>query len=428
MINRVCDHRGLLVDGKTRLPSDPSDYFHEPVKAMCGCNRLYCERCKSPVRVGPGEVGLKEGAAVDLAALYSSPDWLSLPFVEERKRASSIDNGVRLYACRCATWQAERVDLLDNEHDSPDDPNLPWLCSGHPAPTLPVTLDNGLTVGPDIDWAELVGKILGGACPRSLGLAAVWRKEGPSSWLGWLHAYLAGLPVSVDFSAAIGDRVADEDPSVVGAVLYFFSRFPRSFGVKKVIERAEKAIDRIATGYLIPDTYVPTMWDVLVARLEQPRPPDELDARVTELVQRVCTMPLTSLSHEDVGPKEHIQAIHKGSRVDIVANALERSPGPFDDPDMRLWLADHIVDVDAAAPGRWKLVMTRLTDWHDKPALGHLIVIAGTRLIQSGRLRDGEFEEWVEWRRQNHGWMDDAWILPLQSVLAQHLSRTPRAN
>jgi hypothetical protein len=36
-----------------------------------------------------------------------------------------------------------------------------------------------------------------------------------------------------------------------------------------------------------------------------------------------------------------------------------------------------------------------------------------------------EFREWMEWRRMNHGWMDDAWVLPLTTVLEQQAQKPP---
>jgi hypothetical protein len=126
------------------------------------------------------------------------------------------------------------------------------------------------------------------------------------------------------------------------------------------------------------------------------------------------------MSHEDLGSQNFVRPLHKRERIDVVANTLGRHAGTFNDPELRLWITDHIVEIDAAAPGRWRAIMTMLTDWYAKPELGHLIIIAGTRLIQGHVVIPAEFQEWVQWRRENHGWMDDAWILPLETILEEH--------
>ena len=40
----------------------------------------------------------------------------------------------------------------------------------------------------------------------------------------------------------------------------------------------------------------------------------------------------------------------------------------------------HILEIDAAAPGRWRQALALLSDWHDKPAQGHLIAVSYTHL------------------------------------------------
>jgi hypothetical protein len=101
-----------------------------------------------------------------------------------------------------------------------------------------------------------------------------------------------------------------------------------------------------------------------------------------------------------------------------VANALERASSAFNDVELRVWIADHIVQIDAAAPGRWRLLMRRLADWYAKPQTGHLILIAGMRLLESGAVTVDEFRDWMD-NDLAHGWRDDAWIKPLESMLGR---------
>lgn len=373
-MKRFCDQRGLLVDGKTRLADDSHEFWHTPTFIMVGCGQLKCEKCGALVR-------------------------------------SSVDGPIRKYECDCAAWEATSSVPLDNEHDSPNDPDLPWSCDGHEPPTLPLQLGE-LTVG--ADFPSLVAKILEGVSPRPLGL----RDEGPSLWLGWLYNYLQGLPEADLLSSAIGERVADPNPAVMGAALFFFSRFPKARGVDKVVDYAESHFEEMAIGRLIPDYYVPTIWDVLIARLEM-HEKEPVDARVAALIEKVMVTPLATFSTNDFGDQKLVQSLYKSLRKDIVARALDSTHGTFDSEDLRIWLADHIVDIDAAAPGRWKKVLTRLSDWALKPDTGHLIIIAGTRILQSGAASPDALEEWIEWRRVNHGWMEDAWVLPLKDTIEQ---------
>lgn len=437
--DRVCADGGLLVDGNTRLSDDPCEYYDHAVRELLGCNRLRCTKCDSWVRGGPPGVKLKEDVAVDLPLLHATANWLDLPFVEQRNRPlSSFETESRFYTCRCRGWEATCVDRIDNEHDSPSDPNLPWECAGHPVPELPITLGK-LIVGTGTDWPKLVDEVLGGSCPRQLR-----RKDsacdGPGVWLVWLYVYLEGLPLTAKLSSAIAERVDDPDPHVRGRVLYFFATFPRAQGVERIVARAEADLDRVAVGYPIPEHHdVPTLWDVLLARLEQSTDTRvALDALVEDLVRRVLIIPLTSLSHENVGPTDLVEIerqrrmkfgfvpnmddyaqLKKRERTDVVVTALERFTTAFDDISMRQFIADHIVEIDAAARGRWRHFMDLLSDWRHKPETGHLIVVAGARVIQAGLASPDEFRAWIQARRR-HGWVDDAWVLPLDSLLANN--------
>ncbi|MBX3229693.1 MAG: hypothetical protein KIT84_05110 [Labilithrix sp.] len=108
----------------------------------------------------------------------------------------------------------------------------------------------------------------------------------------------------------------------------------------------------------------------------------------------------------------------KRERVDVVADELERSPGAFDDPDLRRFIADHIVEIDAAAKGRWRRAMDLLSGWLH-PELGHLIVVAGARVLRAGLASPDELRAWIRARR-SHGWVDDSWVVPLEGIIEEH--------
>src|SRR6185503_12029077 len=105
---------------------------------------------------------------------------------------------------------------------------------------------------------------------------------------------------------------------------------------------------------------------------------DAVDVRVDSLIRRALFVPLASLPHDEVGPTSAVEferqrraglgwaddtlmwfmddfaRARKRERTDTVACELERPHQAFDDPDMRVFVADHILEIDAAAPGRWR--------------------------------------------------------------------------
>ena len=81
---RRCAQGGLLVNGDTRLLTDPSEYYHYGTRVQVGCSRMRCTRCQSMVRCGPPGLGLKDGVKWDLRATYEAADWSTLPWIEER--------------------------------------------------------------------------------------------------------------------------------------------------------------------------------------------------------------------------------------------------------------------------------------------------------------------------------------------------------
>lgn len=434
---RVCAKSGLLVDGEARLLTDPCEYFHPGVGVQVGCGRLRCDSCKAWVRGGPPGLGLQEDARVDVRALHETQDWSTLPFVDE---PYVFSNRVRLYACKCRYWVASSVEPIENDHDLDSDPNVPWACAGHPVPALPLTL-NELRIDGGTSAAKLVAKILSGSCPRDLERKDALGPE-PGLWLAWLYVYLRGLPIADELSSAIADRLGDPDPHVVGRVLYFFSEFPRARGSEKLVARAEADVHGIARGYPIPEVLAaPTLFGALAARYGQAQQSDAVDERIEALAKRLLTMPLASVPHDDVGPTSTVDferqrrsklgwadetlqffmddfaRLRASERVDVIGGALARSSSLFAKPELRQYIADHVIDIDAAAPGRWRHVMTLLSDWLHKPEQGHLIVVAGARVIQARLATPDEVRAWIQSRRAT-GWVDAAWVAPLESMLA----------
>src|SRR5262245_59968207 len=108
---RRCAYGGLLVEAKTRLPSDLCEYFCRETLVLLGCNRLRCERCGEWVRNQP-RLALEEGVPRDIPALFASQAWTDLPFVYRSR-------DLRLYACRCTVWEAANNNEIENDHESP---------------------------------------------------------------------------------------------------------------------------------------------------------------------------------------------------------------------------------------------------------------------------------------------------------------------
>src|SRR5262245_44123581 len=107
--DRVCAQSGLLVDGDTRLLTDPCEYFHPSVRVQVGCGGLRCANCKAWVRAGPPGLGLKDNVRPDLRAMHAAPDWSAVPFVDE---AYTLHSRMRLYVCTCRYWAAESVEPI----------------------------------------------------------------------------------------------------------------------------------------------------------------------------------------------------------------------------------------------------------------------------------------------------------------------------
>ena len=61
--------------------------------------------------------------------------------------------------------------------------------------------------------------------------------------------------------------------------------------------------------------------------------------------------------------------------------------------------------------------MDLLAGWFKKPQLGHLIVIGGVALMREHAIPPADLRGWIDSARARHRWVDDAWVLPLRSVV-----------
>jgi hypothetical protein len=384
-MHRSCGAGVLVVGGRHRLPDDPCEYNHV-FSLGPGCNSLRCESCGARVRIGPLGATLKEGAQKDLAALYATEDWRSLPFITTEHLAW------RLYACKCSVWEEGSEHLLVNDHQSPGAPNLPWSCGGHPAPTLPLALGE-LSISATTDWTATVERILKGACPRPLERD----DEGPSLWLSWLYAYLRGLPVASKLSRAVADRVVDRDESVVGAVLYFYRSFPDAEGMDRVIAHAESNLDAVFVHYKVPERgFAPRLWDVFIAAMQK-----RTDVEVPH-AQRIV----------DVVRKVMLRARPDDDAVNETLNDLDYADA-FREDDFA-WMAENIVALEAAAQRRWTLILDLLYYASRRNVdLEAQLVIAAIALIQSRKVDLSAIRAWI----QRTGRGTAAWALPLEAAL-----------
>lgn len=383
---RYCDSGGLLVGAAARLPDDPCEYHLAAVHVPSGCNHMRCNRCQAFVRAGDAGRGFDVRPVA--ATFYEAADWGALTVPR---------SDARVYACRCAVWEStSHGEAIDREGDDATGPHMDWACAGHPTPELPQDLQ-GLEVGADSDWPALVARILGGACPRALGAGV----EGPGLWLGWLYAWLLGTPEANALSQALAERADDPDALVRGRVLHFFSRFGRAAGFDKLLATAERSPGLTLESVRIPEHYASlSLFDVLLAHLEgSRRRNDPRDVRAGEALRKAMITPLPA------------------GTEDLVKAALERLSSAFEDADLHQWMAENAAAIERAGHGRWRPVMDLLAGWFKKPQLGHLIVIGGVALMREHAIPPADLRGWIDSARARHRWVDDAWVLPLRSVV-----------
>jgi hypothetical protein len=376
----------MVVGGGHRLPEDPCEYNSEASLGP-GCNNLHCENCGARVRNSAPGFRVKDSQrSEDLPALYASDNWFS-PFVV------SAHADWRLYVCKCAYWEEGSTHFVINDHDSPGDPYMNWVCGGHPTPELPMTLGK-LTISSDTNWPALVKRVLDGACPRMLERA----DEGPWLWLSWLYSYLDGLSTVGDLSKAIADRLVDADTRVVVTVLAFFQKFPTAAGIGQVIAHAKADPAIVAIRHVVAEDDVISLWDVLLGVLRA-RTMENPAREVVDLIRKVMLLPIG----------DHDPFMQTMARS-WEANAFKR--------DDATWMAENIVALEAAGRGRWKPIMNLVVAYANNDAEAEsMVLIAGVALIQSGRVPHAEIRSWIKQR----AYPSDAWALVLESALNKAL-------
>ncbi len=410
---RFCHEGGRVTGGKLPIPDDLAEYQRPWVEARVGCNRLKCKECGAWVRHGPPGVVAVDNARPHLAEIYAAEDWLELDCIKEDS------TNYRLYICKCMAWAGTMDYMMADPDPGYHDPVLPWVCAGHPVPKLPVEL-SGEVFSSETDIAALVDRIMDGWNPHPM-LNAIGK--GPALALIWTYAYLLGLPDADSFSRACAARLSDPDPAVVGRALHLFTRFPRADGVTIILDRAERLLRRVTVAYAVPERGYATEIEVFAARLEgQTDPADEDYRRVMALFQRVLLAPLDNLSADTVGELE----VDDRERTSL-ASLLEDLPGrmlrqlsrtsAFAAENDLEWLAEHAVEIERAGPNRWQTVLGILVsaDRTRQEEFGHLIVVAGIALIESGLVDLGELRAWVVKGRPR------AWVLPIQSAIDERV-------
>ena len=366
-----------------------------------GCNRLKCTQCGAWVRHGPPGVVAVDDVRPHLAEIYEAEDWGELACLKQDLKI------YRLYLCRCMAWAGTKDYMMGDPDPSHLDPVLPWLCNGHPVPELPIQFD-GDVLSAETDMALFVDRIMGGWSPHPM-LKVVGK--GPSLALIWTYSYLLGLPEADAFSRACAARLSDPDPAIVGRALHLFTRFPRAEGVADLFDRAERHPERVTVGYAVPERGYQRIIEVLAARLDRGRHPiDDVHVRVMDLFQRLLLTPLKDLSTETVGELETDDLWE--DQPGRMLNRLFGTSAFATEGDLE-WLANHAVEIVRVGPPRWRPVLGFLVsaDRSRKAEFGHLVVVAGIALAQSGLVDLAELREWVTRGRPR------AWVLPIQAAI-----------
>jgi len=236
-----CPEGGWVV-ARSLVPDDPADHWTRGVGDVVGCNRLVCPRCESAVRSVPNLRPKPRSLKPHLAEMADTDDWSTLEYIE-------ATHGSRLYACRCFAHHAtSRYLAQDRDPDARGDIRFPWSCGGHPAPSLPLTVD-GVTIDADTDPADLVRRALDEGAPLEAQIG--WR-EYPASWLGRLYYRLRGLPQATALALAVGDRLLSERPQDVGDALGFYGIWPTAPGSDGVLALA----DRVGAARIFGARYI----------------------------------------------------------------------------------------------------------------------------------------------------------------------------
>ncbi len=308
---RFCPDGGWLVKGPTPVPDDPSDFHDGLSGTTIGCNRLRCARCGADVR--SQRVWLdRELDDEARSALYAADDWTAIHGVHGSPE-------FRLYACRCATFQCthSQATLDTNRDDLTAVEPPPWLCQGHPEPTLPLAVD-GERVGGVADLRHLAERVLTGWSPSGAPPPAHYF---PAVWAGRVHRRLHPLPEADEWARLIALGLHGDEYQR-GLALHFFALEPDAPGFEEVVDLAERLEparlgDVVRTWYGRSEDTSDQDWDELVGlmggeccargsflktllrRIGWIRiPPGEVDARALELVRAAVLADPSSLDDD----------------------------------------------------------------------------------------------------------------------------------
>lgn len=305
-------HGGFLVNGDSRLPTDPIDYDDAGLPIL-GCNRLRCPDCKTMVRSANNLYFKNDLVRVNTAELYALSDLSTSPLLTARR-------GTRLYICRC-TYRAQSIGknvLGDPDQDPFYDAMQPWRCDGHPITELPRNID-GIEVTP-ANIAEVTTQSLRGILPP--GAAPDDKLDG--NWAGRLHARLAKTPWQEWVVNAALACLLDSDFEPRTRALQFFLCRDVPAGAQRAVELLEG--DRILFAD-VPDlatrtndslhgkkqTLEHTLWLLAAPLVAQPGHAREL-ARKEALTSGKANYPLYAVLAE--GDPEWVAA-----HVDELAHA-----------------------------------------------------------------------------------------------------------
>ncbi|MCA9564218.1 MAG: hypothetical protein KC561_12050 [Myxococcales bacterium] len=434
---RFCVQGGLVVGGLARLPDDPCEYFPGNTGFLTGCNNLKCPHCGETVRSGPpGLIGDDE-VWRHAPGLFELSDWASAGYLEQKTPSAG-----RLYACKCRAW-VERTEhaLADPDPDPMMGPDLPWRCSGHPRPDLPVEFEGFHLESPN-QAAGLVEHLLGGTPPRDFGDA---HYRGPVHWLIWTAEYLGNQDSTRELCRHLAEQLdPDNDPALTGRIISFFSAIPTAPFVDRVLVYAEADPAQLCVGYAVPErSFSPSFVDVVEAILarreaEPAKVENTLGRNASALLRKALLVPDRVFSRAEFGRptaliEEEDRLRSSGSsaqndeiltkfaatlveeRASLEHRFLKYPSGAklLDGRDIK-WLSDNIVAMEQAAKGRWESVLTCLryhAAWD--PETEHLLVLAVGRLIESSLVSKEAIRDWVS----STGRVHDAWLLPVNGLL-----------
>ncbi len=333
-----CANQGILVDGESWVPIDPTDFSPWRVMGfLLGCSNLLCADCGAVVRNKRG-LATKKRSAKRAEQLYETEDWTTLKWV----RSSKL---FRTYACRCTIHVTGRSKYLSEpDPDLLDEPMPAWSCQGHPSATMPFAVD-GRRFNSDTDFDDLVADVLAGWAPKSPV------PGGYEQWISRLYERLRNHPAQEILAHALARALRTQDEAGIGTLLIFFARHPRSITFNRMLDWLESRGPKAQSTY--PDHSGSgarfAVATVLASRVEEALdPPDIVDTRSAELLQAM--------------------AVDDSTLVDEAA--ILHLVG-FD-PD---WAAMHAADIAAAHPSIWVHMLHSLHRHDDS-----LVVIAGTAI------------------------------------------------